>query len=89
MYKQFLHPEVCWELFSKEKKKIVGIENYMKTIKNAYLNTDSKFSCIDMQISKSGNRIATYLVNNFGVRSLDIFDFKDGKIYREYEFIFD
>lgn len=89
LYKQFLHPEVCWELFSKEKKKIVGIENYMKTIKNAYLNTDYKFSCIDMQISKSGNRIATYLVNNFGVRSLDIFDFKDGKIYREYEFIFD
>ena len=89
LYKQFLHTEVCWELFSKEKKKIVGIENYMKTIKNAYLNTDSKFSCIDMQISKSGNRIATYLVNNFGVRSMDIFDFKDGKIYREYEFILD
>ena len=61
----------------------------MKTIKNAYLNTDSKVQCIDMQISKSENRIATYLVNNFGVRSLDIFDFKDGKIYREYEFILD
>ena len=76
-------------IVQQRKEKNVGIENYMKTIKNAYLNTDSKFSCIDMQISKSGNRIVTYLVNNFGVLSLDIFDFKDGKIYREYEFILD
>ena len=53
------------------------------------IRVEESDSCIDMQISKSGNRIVTYLVNNFGVRSLDIFDFKDGKIYREYEFILD
>lgn len=86
-YQRFLHPEISWQLFDKEEKKMVGIENYMQVIGNAYNNSDAQFACIDRQISKDGNRIVAYLVNNSGVRSLDIFDFKDGMIYREYEFI--
>ena len=61
----------------------------MQVIKKAYANSDAQFSCSEMQISRDGNRIAAYLVNDSGVRSLDIFDFKDGMIYREYEFILD
>lgn len=83
LYQQFLHPEISWQLYDKEEKKIIGIEKYMQVIKNAYADTDARFSCIDMQISADGNRIITLLVNTFGVRSLDIFDFKDGAIYRE------
>lgn len=89
LYQQFLHSEISWQLFGKEEKRIVGIENYMQVIKNAYANSDAQFSCSDMQISGDGNRIAAYLVNDSGVRSLYIFDFKDGMIYREYEFILD
>ena len=89
LYQQFLHSEISWQLFGKEEKRIVGIENYMQVIKNAYANSDAQFSCSDMQISGDGNRIAAYLVNDSGVRSLDTFDFKDGMIYREYEFILD
>lgn len=89
LYQQFLHSEISWQLFGKEEKRIVGIENYMQVIKNAYANSDAQFSCSDMQISGDGNRIAAYLVNDSGVRSLDIFDFKNGMIYREYEFILD
>ncbi|UTC66972.1 MULTISPECIES: nuclear transport factor 2 family protein [unclassified Treponema] len=89
IYQRFLHSEISWQLFGKEEKKIIGVENYMQVIKKAYSNTDAQFSCVNMQISSDGNRIVTYLVNNFGARSLDIFDFKDGMIYREYEFILD
>ncbi|RRD95247.1 nuclear transport factor 2 family protein [Clostridiales bacterium COT073_COT-073] len=89
LYQQFLHPEVSWQLIDKEEKRIIGIENYMQVIKNAYSNSDAQFLCINMHVSGDGNRIATNLVNNSGVRSLDIFDFKDGMIYREYEFILD
>ena len=42
-----------------------------------------------MQVSKDGNRIVANLVNELGIRSLDIFDFKNNLIYREYEFILD
>lgn len=88
-YQQFLHSEISWQLFNKGEKKIVGIQDYMRVIKNAYANTDIRFSCLDMRISGDGNRIVAYLTNDFGARSLDIFDFKEGLIYKEYEFILD
>lgn len=88
-YQQFLHSEISWQLFNKEEKKIVGIQDYIQVIKNAYANIDIRFSCLDMQISGDGNRIVAYLTNDSGARSLDIFDFKEGLIYKEYEFILD
>lgn len=89
IYKQFLHTEIIWQLFDKKVRTISGVENYMQTMKKAYENTDIQFSCQNMQISKDGNRIAAYLINDSGICSLDIFDFKDNLIYREYEFILD
>lgn len=88
-YRQFLHTEVSWKLFDKEEKVINGIQSYMQVIKRAYENTDIQFSCQDMLISNGGNRIIAYLINDLGLRSLDIFVFKDNLIYREYEFILD
>lgn len=89
VYRQFLHAEIVWKLFDKEERIISGIQSYMQTMQKAYENSDVRFSCQDMQASNDGNRIVAYLINDFGVRSLDIFDFKDGLIYREYEFILD
>ena len=66
LYELYLHPEVVWQLFTNEEKKMIGIENYMQVIKNANKNTDAQFFCINMQISSDGNRIVTYLVNNSG-----------------------
>lgn len=86
-YQNSLHPEVSWQLFAKEEKTILGIDNYMHAIKNAYSQSEAQFECQEMQISSDGNRIVTYLVNTSGQRSLDIFDFKDGLIYKECEFI--
>ena len=46
-YQQFLHSEISWQLFNKEEKKIVGIQDYIQVIKNAYANIDIRFSCLD------------------------------------------
>ncbi|AIN93688.1 nuclear transport factor 2 family protein [Treponema putidum] len=88
-YQKFLHDEVVWQLFNSETKNIEGIDEYMKVIKNAYKNQDIKFTCKEMKVSNSGNRIAACLINDLGKISIDIFDFKDNLIYREYEFILD
>lgn len=32
-YQQFLHSEISWQLFNKEEKKIVGIQDYIQVIK--------------------------------------------------------
>ncbi|MDC4233195.1 nuclear transport factor 2 family protein [Actinomyces sp. B33] len=88
-YRQFLHEEIVWRLFDKEERRICGILNYMQTMQKVYENSDVRFRCQDMQVSNEGNRVVAYLINDFGARSLDIFDFKDGLIYREYEFILD
>ena len=89
VYQQFLHEEIVWQLFEKDTRMICGIQDYMQTIKKAYENPDAHFICQDMQVSKDGNRIVTHLVNELGIRSLDVFDFKNNLIYREYEFILD
>jgi len=89
VYRHFLHEEIVWQLFDKEARNICGIQDYMQTIQKAYERSDVRFRCQDMQVSHDGNRIAACLVNDYGARSLDIFDFKDGLIYREYEFILD
>lgn len=88
-YRRFLHAEIVWELFDEEKRTICGIQSYMETMQKAYENSEARFACQNMQISNDGNRIAAYLINDSGMRSLDVFDFKDNLIYREYEFLLD
>ena len=88
-YRKFLHKEIVWQLFDKEARSIRGIQAYMQTMQKACENSDVRFLCQDMRASNDGNRIAAYLINDLGARSLDIFDFRDDLIYREYEFILD
>ncbi|MDO4719909.1 MAG: nuclear transport factor 2 family protein [Peptostreptococcaceae bacterium] len=86
-YRQFLHPQVRWRLFGAEEKRIEGVEEYMRVMKSAYEGRDTQFVCQKMEVSDDGRRIAAHLLNDQGERSLDIFDFKEGRIYREYEFL--
>ena len=86
---QFLHKEIVWQLFDKETRSICGIQDYILTMKKAYEKSNVRFRCQKMQVSADGNRIVAYLINDRGARSLEIFDFKDNLIYREYEFILD
>lgn len=86
-YCKFLHQDVRWVLHSKEVKTIQGIEAYLSTITSAYKDSQDTFVCEKTYEDIKGDRIVAVLVNNHGERSCDIFDFKDGLIYKEYEFI--
>ncbi|MDO4776889.1 MAG: nuclear transport factor 2 family protein [Cardiobacteriaceae bacterium] len=88
-YQTFLHPAVRWQLQKDGTYIFSGIDEYMAAIKKAYENNAIRFSCTGMMVSGDGNRIVAHLVNDHGIRSVDIFDFRDGKIYREFEFIMD
>lgn len=88
-YRQFLHPEVIWRLYGAEEKVIRGIENYVTTMQQAYQGTDMRFRCEQMLVSRDDQRIVCYLIDDEGNRSMDIFEFKDSLIYKEYEFLLD
>lgn len=86
-YKKFLSPHIVWELHSERILKIEGIENYLNTIKSAYKGNSNTFEIESIVSSKDSSRIVSVLVNNSGERSCDIFEFNNGVIVREYEFI--
>lgn len=89
VYQQFLHKGIVWQLFDEEVRSICGVQNYMQAMRKAYENSNVRFLCQDMQVSNDGSRVIAYLINDLEARSLDIFDFKDNLIYREYEFLLD
>lgn len=88
-YRKFLHEEVVWVLYGKEERRICGIQQYLQMMQKAYAHTDVQFRCLEMRVSKDGKRVMALLVNEEGAHSLDIFDFQDNLIYREYEFLLD
>ena len=89
-YRGYLHPEVMWFLHTETTHMpVAGREEYMDRVITGYQNSDKTFSCESMLVSQSGNRIAAILRNSEGGRSLDIFDFEDGLIRWEYEYLMD
>ena len=88
VYRGFLHPEVMWFLHTEESHMpVAGREEYMDRILSGYKNSDATFSCERMEVSPSGNRVVAFLKNSNGGRSVDIFDFEDGLIRWEYEYL--
>lgn len=88
-YVEFLHPDIIWSLHGSETKVINGINEYLSTIKMSYMNNDSHFICKKLEISNDEKRVMAFLVNDKKERSLDVFEMKNGLIYREYEFLLD
>lgn len=86
-YRQFLHPNVRWTLHSTEEHIISGIDAYLTTMMKAYTGSDNTFVCESLYQSNTGNRIVTILANSINEYSCDIFEFKDGLICEEYEFV--
>ncbi len=86
-YRKFLAADVVWTLHANHVKTVCGIDEYISTIIGAYKNHNQTFICEALYQKEEGNRIITILKNDLGERSCDIFEFKDGLIYREYEFI--
>lgn len=86
-YQQYLHPEISWMLYGSKVKQIQGITEYLNTIKASYEHTAIQFHCEKMEISDDQHRIACFLRNDKGEKSIDIFEIKDHLIYKEFEFL--
>ena len=89
-YRGYLHPEVMWFLHTEDTHMpVAGREEYMDRILSGYKDSDATFTCERMEVSSSGNRVVAFLSNSNGSRSVDIFDFEDGLIRWEYEYLLD
>ena len=88
-YRKYLSPKVIWVLHSGQTKTIWGIDDYLAAMTAAYTNNRNTFICEALYQSGDGTRIAAILKSNSGIRSCDVFEFFDGFIIKEYEFISD
>ncbi|MGT2754192.1 nuclear transport factor 2 family protein [Streptococcus ovis] len=86
-YAKFLSPDVVWELHGHITEIIRGKTAYLTRIQEAYHNTSVQFTCKQYEYNAEQSRILTYLVNDYGQVSCDIFEFKDGLIVKEFEFL--
>jgi len=89
-YRTFLSERVVWECHASGQVKTVrGADNYLAAMKAVYEQCDNRFEVEQLYASAQGNRIVTILRNNLGELSCDVFDFEDGLIVREIEFVLD
>ena len=90
VFRRYLHPQVMWFLHTEDSHMpIAGREEYMDRILSGYKDSDATFVCESMETSSSGNRVVAFLKNSHGGHSVNIFDFEDGLIRWEYEFLVD
>ena len=88
-YRTYLHPDVKWVLHKEggEPREIVGLTAYVEAMERAYEGSNATFVCDALVKGQSGDRFVTILRNSEGALSCDIFDFQDGLIALEHEFL--
>lgn len=86
-YRTFLHADVIWHLHAEHETVIQGVEEYLRAIQDAYRNSSTRFRVGEMHESARGERIAVMLIDDDGRRSFEVFDFEDGRIRCEHEFL--
>ena len=88
-YAACLHEDVMWFIHAEDgHTPVAGREEYLETVKKG-AEKGGSFTCERMDVSRSGARIAALIVSEDGGRSLGVFDFEDGLIRWEHEFLFD
>ena len=87
-YAQFLADDVEWVVISPGRTKtITGKAAYLAAIQAAYAAEDVTFAVLRIESDDSGRLVATLLQSESGDLSLDVFDWSDGLIVREWEFL--
>ena len=86
-YRTFLHEDVVWHLHDEGDRTIRGVEEYMRTIQDAYAGSDARFRVEEAHEAARGSRVVVLLVDDSGKMSFEVFDFEDGLIRREHEFL--
>ena len=88
VYAQYLHPDVEWIVVQGDEPRIVqGAAAYLETIREAYDGSPMTFRCVQTISSEDDTRVGTLLVDESGHRSLEVFEFQDGLIRREWEYL--
>lgn len=86
-YRTFLHADVVWHLHAEHEQVIQGVEEYLRVIRDAYHDSNTRFRVEEMHKSARGERVAVLLIDDDGRRSFEVFDFEDGRIRCEHEFL--
>lgn len=88
-YMEFLSEEIEWRLYAIDGscERIVGKDAYLVRIKTAYQDSSVHFQIESLTESDHRQRMIAMLIDDNGKKSCDIFDFSDGKIIREYEYL--
>ena len=79
IYQTFLDEHVVWELHGEFPEIIQG--------KEAYQNSSAQFCCQYYHTNAEQSRILTILVNDHGDLSCDLFEFANGLIVKEIEYL--
>jgi hypothetical protein len=87
-YESYLSEDVEWILNENEKQVIIrGKKDYLERIRQAYNETDVKFTIRAIARCERTNRIVSILESDDGDISIDVFELRNGKIAREWEYI--
>ena len=87
IYQTFLDVHVVWELHGESPEIIQGKEGYLHRIKEAYQDSSTQFSCQYYHTNAEQSRILTILVNDHRDLSFDLFEFANGLIVKEIEYL--
>lgn len=83
-YVEFLHPDVEWVC---DGRVVRGRVAYLDAITAVYADSETRFRVHQILSSGDASLVATLLVDSEGSRSLDVFQFEDGVIRREWEYL--
>ena len=87
-YRTFLHADVVWHLHAEHERGVIqGLEEYLRAIQDAYHDSSTRFRVEEMYESARGEQVAVLLIDDGGKRSFEVFDFEDGRIRCEHEFL--
>lgn len=87
IYKTFLDKQIVWELQNERTELIQGKDNYLQRIKDAYQDNPAQFTCQSYHANVDQSQIVTLLANDLGELSCDIFEFANGLIVKETEYL--
>ena len=63
-YRTFLHEDVVWHLHGEGDRTIRGVEEYLRTIRDAYAASDAHFRVEEAHEAACGSRVVVLLVDD-------------------------
>jgi len=85
-YEKFLAPDVEWTAYGPPRRSVVkGRDEYVKTMKKAYKNIKGRFRVLNIAYNSKKNLVMAELELD-SRKSVDVFEFRNGLIWREREY---